>query len=99
MRSSSRRRRGTISSSFTTTSRRDPDLLERVHIPSGSCLIASVSRPSPSAAGVETIFALARVVGFARRVTIAFHISDGTVTIDRVLYGGRELSTAFREGR
>jgi toxin ParE1/3/4 len=40
-----------------------------------------------------------RVVGFARRVTIAFHISDGTVTIDRVLYGGRELSTAFREGR
>lgn len=40
-----------------------------------------------------------RVVGFARRVTIAFHISDGTVTIDRVPYGGRELSTAFREDR
>jgi toxin ParE1/3/4 len=39
-----------------------------------------------------------RVVGFARRVTIAFHISDGTVTIDRVLYGGRDLVAALRGG-
>jgi toxin ParE1/3/4 len=37
--------------------------------------------------------------GFARRVTIAFHISDDTVTIDRVLYGGRDLSTALRGDR
>ena len=36
-----------------------------------------------------------RVVGFGRRVTIAFHISDGTVTIDRVLYAGRDLTTAL----
>ena len=36
-----------------------------------------------------------RIVGFARRVTIAFHISDGTVTIDRVLYAGRDLTTAL----
>lgn len=32
-----------------------------------------------------------RVVGFERRVTIAFHISGDTVTFDRILYGGRDL--------
>ena len=37
-----------------------------------------------------------RVVGFARRVTIAFHITGGTVAIDRVLYGGRDPTTALR---
>jgi toxin ParE1/3/4 len=30
-----------------------------------------------------------RVIGFERRVTIAFHITRARVTIDRVLYGGR----------
>jgi toxin ParE1/3/4 len=40
-----------------------------------------------------------RVVGFARRVTIAFHINDNRVTIDRVLYGGRDLSAALRDDR
>jgi toxin ParE1/3/4 len=38
-----------------------------------------------------------RVVGFTRRVTIAFHISGSLVTIDRVLYGGRDLRTALRK--
>jgi hypothetical protein len=32
-----------------------------------------------------------RVVGFERRVAIAFHIGSGTVTVDRILYGGRDL--------
>jgi toxin ParE1/3/4 len=32
-----------------------------------------------------------RVVGFERRVTIAFHVDATTVTIDRVLYGGRDV--------
>ena len=32
-----------------------------------------------------------RVIGFERRVAIAFHILDQVVTIDRVLYGGRDL--------
>jgi toxin ParE1/3/4 len=32
-----------------------------------------------------------RIVGFERRVTIAFHVEPGTVTIDRVLYGGRDV--------
>ena len=40
-----------------------------------------------------------RVVGFARKVTVAFHINDDMVTIDSVLYGGRNLSTALRGGR
>jgi toxin ParE1/3/4 len=40
-----------------------------------------------------------RVVGFPRRVTIAFHITEDRVTIDRVLYGGRDLATAFHGDR
>jgi toxin ParE1/3/4 len=32
-----------------------------------------------------------RTTAFRRRVTIAFHITEMTVTIDRVLYGGRDL--------
>jgi toxin ParE1/3/4 len=36
-----------------------------------------------------------RSVGFERRVTIAFHFDDGTVYIDRILYGGRDLGAAF----
>jgi toxin ParE1/3/4 len=40
-----------------------------------------------------------RVVGFARRVTIAFHINDDIVTIDRVLYAGRDLVRALRGNR
>jgi toxin ParE1/3/4 len=32
-----------------------------------------------------------RVTGLARRVTIAFHVTGGTVTIDRILYAGRDL--------
>ena len=38
-----------------------------------------------------------RVIGFERRVVIAFHVGAGRVTIDRVLYGGRSLDTAFPE--
>lgn len=38
-----------------------------------------------------------RVIGFERRVAIAFHVGAGRVTIDRVLYGGRSLDTAFPE--
>ena len=36
-----------------------------------------------------------RIMGFERRVTIAFHVEPGTVTIDRILYGGRDLQRAF----
>lgn len=36
-----------------------------------------------------------RIVGFERRVTIAFHVDEDTVTINRVLYGGRDLDRAF----
>jgi len=38
-----------------------------------------------------------RIIGFERRVTIAFHIAPGMVTIDRILYGGRDLYRAFGE--
>ncbi|MBI3702845.1 MAG: type II toxin-antitoxin system RelE/ParE family toxin [Rhizobiales bacterium] len=35
-----------------------------------------------------------RVVGFERRVTIAFHVETGRVVIDRILYGGRDVERA-----
>jgi toxin ParE1/3/4 len=35
-----------------------------------------------------------RTVGFEGRVTIAFHVDPNTVTIDRILYGGRDLDGA-----
>jgi toxin ParE1/3/4 len=37
-----------------------------------------------------------RTVGFERRILIAFHFGDEKVTIDRILYGGRDLGKAFR---
>jgi toxin ParE1/3/4 len=36
-----------------------------------------------------------RVIGFKRRITIAFHVGPDTVTFDRILYGGRDLDTEF----
>lgn len=36
-----------------------------------------------------------RILGFERRVVIALHITDNTVTILRILYGGRDVETAF----
>ena len=38
-----------------------------------------------------------RTTSFRRRVTIAFHVTARTVTIDRVLYGGRDLKPLFGE--
>ena len=40
-----------------------------------------------------------RIVGFERRVAIAFHVDATTVTIDRILYGGRELEDIFARRR
>ena len=36
-----------------------------------------------------------RVVGFERRVTVAFHIDGDRVIIDHLFYGGRSLDHAF----
>ena len=36
-----------------------------------------------------------RIAGFERRVTVAFHLSKGLVTFDRILYGGRNFETLF----
>ena len=38
-----------------------------------------------------------RVIGFERRVAIAFHVGTGRLTIDRVLYGGQALGTLLSE--
>jgi len=39
-----------------------------------------------------------RIVGFERRLTIAFHIDQKRVVFDRILYGGRDLDDSL-EGR
>lgn len=38
-----------------------------------------------------------RVVGFEGRVSIAFHVDEGRVTFDRILYGGRDLDAALSD--
>ena len=38
-----------------------------------------------------------RTTTYRRRVIIAFHITETTVVIDRVLYGGRDLDAVFHE--
>lgn len=43
----------------------------------------------------EDLRAGLRVLGFERRAAIAFQITAETVTILRILYGGRSLETAF----
>ena len=40
-----------------------------------------------------------RIIGFEKRVAVAFHVTADTVTIDRILYGGRDLSRAFSKAR
>lgn len=36
-----------------------------------------------------------RLIGLEQRVTIAFPVGDTEVTIERVLYGGRDVERAF----
>ncbi|MGO4123312.1 type II toxin-antitoxin system RelE/ParE family toxin [Inquilinus sp. YAF38] len=38
-----------------------------------------------------------RVAGFESRVAIAFHIAPGLVTLDRILYGGRDLDALIEQ--
>ena len=38
-----------------------------------------------------------RTMGFERRAVVAFTVADDTVTVLRVLYGGRDLQTAFSD--
>ena len=39
-----------------------------------------------------------RITTYRRRVTIAYHSTATNVTIDRILYGGRDLRTIFDDG-
>ena len=45
----------------------------------------------------DDLFPGLRVVGFERRVSIAFHVNADTVTFDRLLYGGRDLESLAGE--
>lgn len=38
-----------------------------------------------------------RIIGFRRRVTIAFHITGNTVVIDRLFYGGQDFEPLLGE--
>lgn len=46
----------------------------------------------------DDLFPGLRIVGFERRIAIAFHVDAGTVTFDRVLYGGRDLGSLGEKG-
>lgn len=39
-----------------------------------------------------------RIIGFERRVMIAFRVLPEMVVIERILYGGRDIGRALREG-
>ena len=39
-----------------------------------------------------------RIVGFERRVTIAFHVEPDAVIIDRIFYAGRDVDRILRDG-
>lgn len=39
-----------------------------------------------------------RIVGFERRITIAFHVEQDRVTIDRLFYGRRDFVRGFPPG-
>lgn len=39
-----------------------------------------------------------RIAGFERNVTVAFHLSPGKVTFDRIFYGGRDFESLFDQG-
>ncbi len=39
-----------------------------------------------------------RVIGFERRITIAFHVGADWVTFDRILYGGRDVEASLGGG-
>lgn len=45
----------------------------------------------------DDLFPGLRVVGFERRVTIAFHVGADTVTFLRILYGGRDIDTLLMQ--
>jgi toxin ParE1/3/4 len=45
----------------------------------------------------DELFPGLRVIGFERRVTIAFHVFADEVRIDRILYGGRDLESIFSQ--
>jgi len=40
-----------------------------------------------------------RIVGFERRVTIAFHVEPDAVVIDRIFYAGRDVDRILRDDR
>jgi len=38
-----------------------------------------------------------RMIGFERRVAIAFHVTASAITIDRIFYGGRDWEVQINE--
>lgn len=46
----------------------------------------------------DDLFPGLRIVGFERRVAIAFHINANAVIFDRILYGGRDLGALDSDG-
>jgi len=45
----------------------------------------------------DDLYSGLRIIGFERRVTIAFTVTDDTVLIVRILYGGRDIAALFED--
>lgn len=45
----------------------------------------------------DDLFPGLRIVGFERRLSIAFRVEADTVYFDRILYGGRDIDTLLTE--
>jgi len=55
----------------------------------------SLTTLSERGTGKDEVRPCLRIIGFERRVTIAFQVQSDRVTILRILYGGRDFSRAF----
>lgn len=45
----------------------------------------------------DDLYSGIRLIGFDRRVTVVFTVSDSTVHIVRILYGGRDIAALFED--
>jgi toxin ParE1/3/4 len=96
VRSSSRPKRGTIFSNYTNTSQVKPEpRAPRAYTDRIVSYCLGFATFPERGRRRDDLRPELRVIGFGRRVTIAFHVTSDRITIDRVLYGGRDLTRAL----
>jgi toxin ParE1/3/4 len=97
VRSSSRRKRSATSKRCTTTSPADSGPARAIgYIARIEAFCRRFDLAGQRGHSRDDIRAGLRIVGFERRVTIAFHVDAKAVVIDRIFYGGRNVAQAFK---